>query len=137
MITRIYDREYLTLDYDPAVPCIIATFLKFMMLEEFKSAQASGLYFVEKKIKETGRMMWIVDSKLTLIDDECAKYAVEDWTPRALAVGIKHVAFVISANQWGQIGLDEYAQDTMDKGMTTASFKDVESAKSWLRGQTQ
>jgi hypothetical protein len=37
MITRIYEKEYVILDYDPSVPCLVSTNLKFMLLEEFKS----------------------------------------------------------------------------------------------------
>jgi hypothetical protein len=64
MITRIYEKEYVTLDYDSSVPCVISTSLKFMMLEEFKSQLNFGLEFMKEKIKETGRMMWLPDTTL-------------------------------------------------------------------------
>jgi hypothetical protein len=54
MITRIYEKEYVTIDYDPSVPCLVATTLKFMLLEEFKSYLDFALDFMKERKKETG-----------------------------------------------------------------------------------
>jgi hypothetical protein len=138
MITRIYEKEYATLDYDPSVPCVIATTLKFMMLEEFKLHLDFGLEFMKEKIKETGKMMWLPDTTLAgAFDDEGIKWVIKDWTPRALAAGIKHMGFVISESEWTNMATEEYSESVKGngekEGMTTAFFKDVESAKKWFR----
>jgi hypothetical protein len=138
MITRIYEKEYATLDYDPSVPCVIVTMLKFMMHEEFKSHLDFGLEFMKEKIKETGKMMWLPDTTLAgVLDNEGLKWVIEDWTPRALASGIKHVGFVIAENVWSNMATEEYSERVKafgeKEGMTTALFKDVESAKDWFR----
>ena len=137
MITRIYEREYVTLDYDSSVPCVVATPLKFMMPEEFKSHLNFGLDFIIK-IKDTRKMLWLADITLDgTLDEEGLKWVIEDWTPRAIAAGIKHMGVVIPENEWTKIAAEEYSESvksTKEKeGLTTAYFKDVESAKNWFR----
>jgi hypothetical protein len=137
MITRIYEKEYVTLDYDSSVPCVISTSLKFMMLGEFKSQLNFGLDFMKEKIKETGKMMWLPDTTLAgAVDYEGHKWAIEDWTPRAIAAGIKHIGFVTSESEWTNMAIDEYSKSVKasgeKEGMTIAFFKDVESAKNWF-----
>jgi hypothetical protein len=141
MITRIYEKEYVTLDYDSSVPCVISTSLKFMMLEEFKSQLNFGLEFMKEKIKETGRMMWLPDTTLAgAVDDESIKYAIEDWTPRAIAAEIKHVGFVISESEWANVATEVYGESVKGsgekEGMTTSFFRDVETAKNWFRNMS-
>jgi len=138
MITKIYEQECVTLDYDPYVPCVIATSLKFMMLEEFKAHLNFGLDFMKEKIKETKRMMWLPDTRLAgAFDAEGVKWVAEDWTPRAVAAGIKHTGFVMPDSEWAMMSLDDYRDIIKDhqekEEMITAYFKDLESAKKWFR----
>lgn len=134
MITRIYEREYVTLDYDPSVPCIVATHLKFMLVEEFKSHLDFALDFMKGKIKETGRMLFLADTTLSpAADTEAVKWTAEDWTPRALEAGIKHVAFVLPENEWSKMSVDEYTEAGKKNGMDITYFQDLESAKNWFR----
>ena len=143
MITRIYEREYVTLDYDSSVPCVVATSLKYMMLDEFKAHLDFGLEFMKEKIKETGKMMWLPDTTSAVaFDDESTKWVIDDWTPRALAAGIKHVGFVVSECELGpKLKAEEYSEGVKSseekEGITTAFFKDVESAKNWFREITK
>ncbi|WP_160143784.1 hypothetical protein [Chryseolinea soli] len=135
MITKVYDREYVTLDYDPSVPCVIATSFKFMTLDEFKLQLNFGLNFMKQRIRETGRMLWLPDITLaSTCDREGVKWVREDWTPRAFEAGIRHMALVASESEWAKMGLNHDTDDAEEKGMgmTTAFFKDVESAKKWF-----
>lgn len=57
--------------------------------------------------------------------------------PRGLAAGIKHMGFVIAKSEWAKMATDEYSESVKGsgekEGMTTAFFKDVESAKNWFK----
>ena len=93
---------------------------------------------MKEKIKETGKMMWLPDTTLAgAFDDEGVKWVIEDWTPRAIAAGIKHISFVIAKSEWAKMTTEEYSESVKGceekEGMTTAFFKDVESAKNWFR----
>ena len=134
MIARIYTKDYVVLDYDSSVPCVIATYTKFMFMDEFKEHLEFALAFMKEKALKTGRMMWIPDkTSYPVCAEDQTKWVVEDWTPRALAANIRYVAFVLPASEWALGGIEDYREGGTKKGMTTANFKDVESAKQWFK----
>ncbi|WP_221408956.1 hypothetical protein [Ohtaekwangia koreensis] len=56
-IIRLHTQKYGTLDYDPSVPCIIATHFGYATNDEFRSLLNLGLsYAIEKKKKS--RKAW-------------------------------------------------------------------------------
>jgi hypothetical protein len=86
--------------------------------------------------------MWLPDTTLAVaVDDEGTKWAIEDWTPRAIEAGIKHVGFVTSESEWANMATEEYSESVKTygekEGMTTAFFRDVESAKNWFRNMSR
>lgn len=134
MITRIYSKDFVEIDYDSSVPCLIATNLKFMLSNEFRSHLEFALVFMEEKINETGkRMMWLVDTRLSpVFVDEDTSWTAEDWTPRALAAGVTHVAFILTQNEWALMSIDAYNEQGSKAGMKVAYFADIDSAKKWF-----
>ncbi|HEY9047513.1 MAG TPA: hypothetical protein VIN08_16520 [Ohtaekwangia sp.] len=134
MITRIYTREYVVLDYDSSVPCVIATRLEFIAIQEFEDYLNFGLDFMKEKIKETGRMLWLVDLRFSSITHpDSVQWLIESWNPRAFEAGIKHIALVVPDEEWVKVPAEEYCEETEKKqGITTVCFKDVESARRWF-----
>ncbi|HEY9047516.1 MAG TPA: hypothetical protein VIN08_16535 [Ohtaekwangia sp.] len=136
MITRIYTTKQAVLDYDSSVHCVVFTCMDFMLPEEFKTILNVGLDFIRGKINETGVMFWISDATLSpVFNEEDTKWGIEDWTPRALAAGLRHVAFILPVEELAVIGIDEYKEHG-SHGMTVAYFKDVASAKKWFKELT-
>lgn len=134
MITRIYTTDFVTIDYDPSVPCLIATNLSFMLSDEFRSHLDFALEFMKDRVIETGKnIMWLVDTRLSpVFQDEDVQWATQDWTPRALTVGVTHVAFILPQSEWAALGVHEYNNEVSKTGMNVAYFTDVESAKTWF-----
>jgi hypothetical protein len=134
MTTRIYTSEQAVLDYDSSVPCITLTFLKFQLEEEFRKVLNIGHDFLKDKIKETGKMLWMSDTSLSpVFNENDPKWAAEDWTPRVLKAGLRHVTFVVPSDELAKIAVDEYKEFGSKEGMIIAYFKDVESAKNWFK----
>jgi hypothetical protein len=133
-----FETDFITLEYDAAVPCVIATPLRFMTHDEYKIHLNVGLDIMREKIKETGRMMWLPDTRWSpVFADEDTAWAIADWTPRALAAGIRHVGFVLPDSDWARVGVQDYGDgskgDEEKPGMTVAYFKTVDAAKDWFR----
>ncbi len=90
---------------------------------------------VEKK-KLHGKMAWLADTSqlVALLSEE---WAAKDWNPRALSQGIRHVAFVLPRDVFGQMPVENYLEMNKENQssakMSTAMFEDLESAKNWLR----
>lgn len=134
----IFETDFVQLYYDASVPCVTATLLRFMNHEEYKIHLNVGLDIMKAKIKSAGRMMWLPDTRLSpVFAEEDTTWAVEDWTPRALAVGVHHVAFVLPASEWARVSLDDYTDGSKGsdakQGMVVGYFKTVEEAKDWFR----
>ncbi|SKC65213.1 STAS/SEC14 domain-containing protein [Ohtaekwangia koreensis] len=133
---RLHTQEIGTLDYDPSVPCIIATHIGYILDEEFRDFLNLGLKFLIEKKKTHGKIAWLVDAS-QLEANLSEEWAVRDWNPRALAEGIQHVAFVLPSDVFGKIPVQNYVdlneQNQSSAKMVTAIFEDIESAKEWLR----
>jgi len=141
MIIRIYEQNFVTLDYDPGIPCVISTSLKFMTRKEFKSQLNFGYNFMKEKIKETGRIIWIADATLAdVLNEDHVKWLIEDWTRYIITIGITHLAFVLPESEFVQMAIDDYrnkAKGRSEKeGTNITFFKDVESAKKWFGNTT-
>ncbi len=134
MITRIYTKDFVEIDYDPSAPCLLARNLKFMLSDEFKSHLEFALAFMKEKVKETGKnIMWLVDTRHSpVFQEEDVQWATQDWTPRALSVGVTHVAFILSQNEWVVMGVDKYNDEGSKAGMKVAYFPDIDSARNWF-----
>lgn len=136
-MVRIYEQKYVTLDYEPSIPCVISTSLRFMMLKEFKSQLNFGYNFMKEKNEETGRMVWIADATLAeTFNENDVKWLVEDWTRYIETIGIRYLALVVPESEFAQIAIDDYnnrANESKGKKVLNITFfKDVESAKKWF-----
>lgn len=139
MITRIYTKDYVVLDYDSSIPCVVATNLKFVLPEEFKSFLNFGLDFIiEEHAKTTERILWLADVKLSpVFDADVIQWIAGDWTPRMLAAGVSHFAFVLPDSEWAMGGVNDFSDESAKKGLTIANFAEVEAAKKWYSELTE
>ena len=132
-IVRLHAEEHGTLDYDPSVPCIIATHIGFATDKEFKDFLNLGLEYATEKKKECANLGWLADT-LLMDGNTSAEWAVSDWNPRVFAEGIHHLAFVSPKDIFADVQIQEYVTlSSPDEKIKTASFEDIESAKQWLR----
>jgi hypothetical protein len=133
---KLLQEKYGTLEYDASVPCITATFNGFMSSEQFRNFLNKGLQYLIEKKKEHGRILWLADtSKHVVQPDSDTKWVADDWNPRALKAGIRHVAFVLPENVFGNASVKKYADnnDKKDEKMVVQMFGDMNTAKEWFR----
>jgi hypothetical protein len=133
---KLYEEKYGVIEYDASVPCITASFNAFMSSEQFRSFLNKGLDFLIEKKKVHPRILWLADtSKHVVQPDSDTKWVAENWNPRALKAGIRHVAFVLPENVFGNASVKRYA-DNNDKStdkMVVQMFGDQKSAKEWFK----
>jgi len=134
---KLYEEKYGTPEYDPTVPCITATFSGFLNSEQFKSFLNKGLDHLIEKKRIHGMILWLADTRKHVVQPEKdTNWVAEDWNPRALKEGIRHVAFVLPENLFGDLSIKKYAQknDAQENKMTVQMFGDVKAAKDWFSG---
>lgn len=133
---KLLEEKYGTIEYDPSVPCITASFIGFMSSEQFRDFLDKGLQLMIEKKKNHKKILWLADtSKHVVQPDQDTKWVAESWNPRAIKAGIQHVAFVLPENVFGGMSVKKYASNTEKKGdaMIIEMFGNVESAKNWFR----
>lgn len=86
-------------------------------------------YAVVKKMAQ-GKIGWLADT-LLMDGNTMGEWSATDWSPRVLAGGICHIAFVSPKDVFAQLQIHEFVKLGSPK-MRTASFENVESAKEWL-----
>ena len=136
---KLFEEKYGTLEYDSTVPCVTATFNGFMSSEQFRTFLTKGLDALIEKKPEDGYILWLADTRKHVVQpDKDTTWVAEVWNPRALKGGIRHVAFVLPENVFGNASVKRYAdgnskqKDQMDVQM----FGDMNSAKQWFKEQT-
>jgi hypothetical protein len=133
---KLFEEKYGTLEYDASVPCITATFNGFMNSDQFKSFLNKGLELLIEKKRLHGKILWLADTRKHVVQPEKdTNWVAEDWNPRALKGGIRHVAFVLPENVFGDISVKKYAQknESQDNKMVVQMFGDMNTAKNWFR----
>ena len=135
--TKLLDEKYGMLEYDPSVPAIVASFNGFMNSDQFKSFLNKGLDHLVDKKKVHGRILWLADTRKHVVQPEKdTTWVAEDWNPRALKAGIRHVAFVLPENAFGGAAVKNYAnknEKVEENKMTVEMFHHVDAAKDWFR----
>lgn len=133
---KLFQEKFGTLEYDATVPCITASFNGFMSSEQFRTFLNKGLDALVEKKKIHNKILWLADtSKHVVQPDSDTKWVADDWNVRALKAGIRHVAFVLPENVFGNASVKRYAEnnDKNSDKMVVQMFGDVRSAKDWFR----
>jgi hypothetical protein len=133
---KLLEEKFGTLEYDATVPCITATFNGFMNSEQFRSFLNKGLdYLIEKK-KNHDIILWLADtSKHVVQPDADTTWVANEWNPRAIKRGIRHIAFVLPESVFGSMSVKKYTENSEKKGdeMIVQMFGTVQTAKDWFK----
>jgi hypothetical protein len=134
---KLLEEKYGTLEYDATVPCITASFTGFMNSDQFKSFLNKGLDHLIEKKKVHGKILWLADTTKHVVQPEKdTNWVAEDWNPRALKAGIRHVAFILPENAFGGVAVKNYAsknEKIEQNKMIVEMFQHVDAAKAWFR----
>jgi hypothetical protein len=133
---KLVQEKYGTIEYDPSVPCITATFTSFMKSEQFRDFLNKGLVHLIEKKKLHRKILWLADTgahRAQPVED--TQWVADEWNPRALKAGIHHVAFVLPQSQFGSNAVKSYAKSTEKNAdqMTIEIFGSVDAAKEWFK----
>jgi hypothetical protein len=134
---KLFEEKYGTLEYDSSVPCITCSFNGFMSSEQFRKLLNAGLDHLIEKKQIHDKILWLADTTRHVVQpDKDTLWVAEDWNPRALKGGIRHVAFVLPENVFGNASVKRYADHNNNKPqdqMEVQMFGDIKSAKDWFK----
>ncbi|MBN2348916.1 MAG: hypothetical protein JXJ22_08775 [Bacteroidales bacterium] len=136
----IYQDDYVKLEFDESVPCVIWTPLQFLYGEKFRSSMLHGIDFIENKIKELPDISWLNDaSRLKAVKKDDVIWLNQNANNRAYEMGVKKMAFVLPDNIFGKIAVKLYVEITTkhaDNKLLIKAFGTLDKAKSWLKAES-
>lgn len=119
---------YFQAEYDEDSGATIVHWIGFSTTEQLKAGMEAGLALLQEK-KST---KWIADAHLMEGGfEEANDWLQQDWTPRAVAAGLKAVAFVVSQDAFNEFSTNEYAERNAD--LDNPHFPSLEEAKAWIK----
>ncbi|WP_333819197.1 hypothetical protein [Ohtaekwangia sp.] len=133
---KLFEEKYGIVEYDASIPCIVLTVSGFMTSEQFRFLLNKGLEHYITKKKDHDKLLWVADTRKHAVhSDEDMRWVADDWNPRALAAGLRYMAFVLPENVFGDLTLKKYAQHTEKRNddLVMEMFGDLQAAKAWCK----
>jgi hypothetical protein len=118
--------------WDEASLAVVCGGEGFVEGEELRTGMNKGLELLVKKRSSR----WLAEMKNRKVHtDEDQRWIVEDWTPRAAAVGLRSSAFVLPTSVVSKMSLKRMNQVVAERSLEIGYFDDLEEARRWLRGK--
>ncbi|MCA9688594.1 MAG: STAS/SEC14 domain-containing protein [Myxococcales bacterium] len=127
-----YDKPFLTLSWEADGNVVCAEWKDKVSSEPMREGLDVGLKLVTEKQSQR----WLVDSRrLETIDPADVKWVNDNWMPRAVAAGLRSMAFVMAKKIVMQITMKSFIARINDRELRNAYFDNIEEARAWLRSQ--
>lgn len=126
----IYINEpYVTMSWDEENHFIYTEWKAYAEAEKYRDPMEQGI----KVMKERKCNKVLVDSRnLKVINPLDQKWTIEDWTPRAVAAGLRYNTFIIPKSALAQSSLKRVVNYVGKVEIESGFFSDIEEAKAWL-----
>ncbi|MEH0157140.1 STAS/SEC14 domain-containing protein [Limibacter armeniacum] len=119
--------------YDASIPAVIAPYSGYLAFEEFKSV---ALHHIEILKRNASYKMLVDTSKMAVMPQQSQEWIEVNWFPRAVNAGLKHMAFLVPENVFGEISMQNANNQAEKKSTVNIKyFKDLSTARSWLKQQ--
>lgn len=121
------DEPYLKLEWDEANKIVVAQWTGFFSGERFRAGLIKGL----EVIAAHSAANWLADvsdAKVTSLEDQ--NYLAYEWTPLAIARGLRRIAYVVPKDVIAQMALNRIVSQT--QGLEMHYFSDKREAQNWL-----
>jgi hypothetical protein len=132
LVQNPYDNPICRLHYDQEVRCIEVTWRKYATSTQLRYIHEIILsmlaqYKAEKILGD--------DTDLPIIHAEDQRWIVEEWLPRARAIGLKVAATKVSMTFFGRVAIGTI-QSKLSRDLQIRNFGNIHTARSWLKGLT-
>lgn len=127
-----YDSAFGTVEYDRNCDAVIGRLTEFTQGEEFREYMNAIIDAVEEH--DSNKVLADSSQFEDALTKEDQGWSVTEWSPRAEAAGVDHIAMVMPEAVVAKMSIDsvvEMADDTLNRDL----FDDVDEAKDWLRQQ--
>jgi hypothetical protein len=129
LLQNPYDNPTCKLRYDQEVRCVEVTWRKYATSAQLRYIHEIILAMLAQHGAE--RLLGD-DTDLPIIHAEDQRWIVEEWLPRARAIGLKIAATKLSMTFFGRVAIG-MIQSKLSRDLEIRSFGNIHSARSWLK----
>ena len=125
-----FKSDYIHISLDEQLPAVVMDWKTAPTSNEFKHGLNKGLELV----KEQRVTKWLAHLEhLGALDEADQDWSNQNWFPRALASGIRHMAILVSSDIFNQIAVENIMSKVPGTALTVQYFNNPQSARAWLR----
>jgi hypothetical protein len=121
------------IEWHADVGCIFMRRTGFVPSPEFRLS-GEKLLELAKQYNSSKLLSDVRTAKVFAAEDQ--QWVTQDWTPRAMAAGLKYHAVIIPESTLAKLGYDAFKSKVTSLGYTICYFTDIEAAKEWFRTLT-
>lgn len=124
-----YLTDRINISWDPTILAVLCGGEGFIDGEELRTGMDKGIELLIKRRSNR----WLAEMKNRRVHtEEDQRWIVEDWTPRAVAAGLRYTAFVLPTSVISKMSLKRMSQIVTKRPLEMAYFDDLEEARRWL-----
>ena len=126
-----FQESFVIISWDEDTWAVVIEWLGQARSEKLKTGLDTGLKLLAEKKAEK----WLADTKkLGVFGKADEDWANHNWLPRALAAGLKKMAFVVPESALARMALDSVINNSSREGsgIESAFFDNLEAARAWL-----
>lgn len=113
---------------DQGTNSILATFAGRIPEPDFKVLAEAIL----TKVQTSGMKKLLYDTtKLEVMAPTIQEWINNYWFPKAIKLGVSHMAFIVPSNIFGQVSMEE--TNKKESVIKIKYFKSMDEAKSWIK----
>ena len=133
-LKNVSGKVFYTVEFNRNSNLIFADWIGYLSVEDVQQGAETYL----EVLRETRCPHLINDNRKVLGTwDKANDWIADYWTPRALNLGIKNFAHIVSPSIFAEISAKNMEVRVENAGFTMRTFKDFASASLWIKAQIE
>ena len=125
----IEDKPHCTIEYDPALKCVIQTWKGFAGSANFR---ASILKTIEVFEQHEAKSIISNTQNSKVVSPADGAWVAEHANPILISHGLRKIAFIVPENVFARRSVDHFLVETKGQALATQYFADLATAKAWV-----
>jgi len=128
-VANAFGKVFLTMTYEPQNDLTFNVWQGYLTLESIMNGSNVGIDFLAQT-----RCPYLLNDNTHVSGpwDHAVAWIAQDWTPRAIALGLRYFAHVVSPVSFAALSAEALVSSVGDK-FELRIFGDIDAARQWLR----
>ena len=132
-VANAFGKVFLTMTYEPANDLTYNNWRGYLTLDSIMNGANVGIDFLTQT-----KCPYLLNDNIHVTGpwDHAVAWIAQDWTPRAIAQGLRYFAHVVSPESFAALSAEALASGVGDK-FEMQIFGTIDAARQWLRACQQ